>query len=90
VTDDKLINAYHAAMDDYEAAKAGTGNRVETFTKFLVAESALSARLGWVDLNLEHLRSASWPTITPPAWQGFAPTLARQVGASIMTSWDFF
>jgi hypothetical protein len=59
MTDDKLINAYHTAMGNYEAAKAGTGNRVETFTKFLVAERALSARLGWVDLNLEHFRSAS-------------------------------
>ena len=48
MTDDKLINAYHTAMGNYEAAKAGTGNRVETFTKFLVAERALSARLGWV------------------------------------------
>jgi hypothetical protein len=44
-------------MSDYEAAKAGTGNRVETFTRFLVAERALSARFGWVDLNSERFRS---------------------------------
>jgi hypothetical protein len=57
MTDNRWINAYHAAMGDYEAAKAGAGNRVETFTRFLVAERALSARLGWVDLNLERFRS---------------------------------
>jgi hypothetical protein len=47
----------NTAMSDYEAAKAGTGNRVETFTRFLVAERALSARFGWVDLNSERFRS---------------------------------
>jgi hypothetical protein len=57
MTDNKLIKAYHAAMSDYEAAKAGTGNRVETFTRFLVAERALSARSGWMDLNLERFRT---------------------------------
>ena len=31
MTDDELIGAYHEAMGDYEAARAGTGNRVETF-----------------------------------------------------------
>jgi hypothetical protein len=34
-------------MGDYEAAKAGAGNRVEAFTRFLVAERVLSARLTW-------------------------------------------
>jgi hypothetical protein len=38
MTNDKLIQAYHEAMMDYEAAKAGAGNRVEAFTRFLVAE----------------------------------------------------
>jgi hypothetical protein len=57
MTDSKLINVYHTAMGDYEAAKSGTGDRVETFTRFLVAERALSARLGWVDLNLERFRT---------------------------------
>jgi hypothetical protein len=46
MTDDKLVNAYHEAMEDYEAAKAGVGNRVEAFTRFLVAERVVSARLG--------------------------------------------
>ena len=53
MTDDKLIDAYHEAMGDYEAAKAGAGNRVEAFTRFLVAERALSARLGRIGRDLE-------------------------------------
>ena len=53
MTDDKLIDAYQEAMGDYEAAKAGAGNRVEAFTRFLVAERVLSARLGRIDLDLE-------------------------------------
>jgi hypothetical protein len=57
MTYDKLIDAYREAMDDYEAAKAGVGNRVETFTRFLVAERALAARLGRVDPNLEQFQN---------------------------------
>jgi hypothetical protein len=53
MTNDKLVHAYHEAMSDYEAAKAGAGNRVEAFTRFLVAERIISARLGRIDLNLE-------------------------------------
>jgi hypothetical protein len=53
MTDDKLIDAYHEAMGDYEAAKAGAGNRVEAFTRFLVAERVLSVRLGRIDRYLE-------------------------------------
>ncbi len=53
MTDDKLIDAYHEAMGDYEAAKAGAGNRVEAFTRFLVAERVLAARLGRIDRYLE-------------------------------------
>jgi hypothetical protein len=53
MTNEKLIGAYHEAMSDYEAAKAGTGNRVEAFTRFLVAERVLAARLGRVDPDLE-------------------------------------
>jgi hypothetical protein len=53
MTDDKLIDAYHEAMGNYEAAKAGTGNRVETFASFLVAEKVLAARQGRIDLDLE-------------------------------------
>ena len=29
MTDDNLVDAYREAMGDYEAANAGTGNRVE-------------------------------------------------------------
>ena len=63
MTDDELIDAYHGAMGDYEAAKAGTGNRVETFTEFLVAERVLAARLGRIDLDLERSGRAihHWP-----------------------------
>jgi hypothetical protein len=51
MTDDKLIDAYHEAMGDYEAAKASAGNRV------------LAARLGPIDLDLERSRRAirHWP-----------------------------
>jgi hypothetical protein len=58
MTNDKLVHAYHEAMSDYEAAKAGTGNRVEAFTRFLVAERIISARLGRIDLDLEQPRRA--------------------------------
>jgi hypothetical protein len=63
MTDDELIGAYHEAMGAYEAAKAGTGNRVETFTEFLVAERVLAARLGRIDLDLERSGRAihHWP-----------------------------
>jgi hypothetical protein len=53
MTNEKLINAYHEAMSNYEAAKAGAGNRVEAFTRFLVAERVLSARLGRIGQDLE-------------------------------------
>jgi hypothetical protein len=63
MTDDELIDAYHEAMGDYEAAKAGTGNRIETFTEFLVAERVLAARQGRIDLDLERSGRAihHWP-----------------------------
>jgi hypothetical protein len=51
MTNDQLVYAYHAAMSGYEAAKAGAGNRVEAFTRFLVAERIMSARFGCVDLD---------------------------------------
>jgi hypothetical protein len=53
MTNEKLIAAYHEAISEYEAAKAGAGNRVEAFTRFLVAERALSARLGRIGRDLE-------------------------------------
>ena len=52
MTNDKLVHAYHEAMSDYEAAKAGAGNRVEAFTRFLVVERIISARLGQIDPDL--------------------------------------
>jgi hypothetical protein len=52
MTNDKLVHAYHEAMSDYEAAKPGVGNRVEAFTRFLVAERIISARLGQIDPDL--------------------------------------
>ena len=51
MTDDELIDAYHEAMVGYEAAKAGTGDRLETFARILVAEKVLAARLGRIDLD---------------------------------------
>jgi hypothetical protein len=53
MTNDQLVHAYHEAMSDYEAAKAGAGNRVEAFTRFLVAERIISHRLGRIDPDLE-------------------------------------
>jgi hypothetical protein len=63
MTNEKLIDAYHEAIGDYEAAKGGAGNRVETFTEFLVAERVLAARLGRFDLDLERSGRAvhHWP-----------------------------
>jgi hypothetical protein len=45
-SDVELIDAYRKAALDYDAAKAGTGNRVKAFTNFLVAERVLINRLG--------------------------------------------
>ena len=45
-SDVELIDAYRKAAHDYDAAKAGTGNRVEALTNFLVAERVLISRLG--------------------------------------------
>ena len=46
LSDVELIDAYRKAAHDYDAAKAGTGNRVEALTSFLVAERVLMNRLG--------------------------------------------
>jgi hypothetical protein len=53
----KLVDAYHEAVGDYEAAKAGAGNRVEMFTRFLVAERVLTAHLGRVDPNSKQFQN---------------------------------
>ena len=57
MTDNKHSDAYQEAMDDYEAAKAGAGNRVETFTRFLVAEKVLATRMALADQSLARLRT---------------------------------
>ena len=44
-TDLELIEGYHLATDAYAAAKMGSGRRLEAFTRLLVAERALTARL---------------------------------------------
>jgi hypothetical protein len=46
-TNIELIDAYHNATSGYEAAKTGTGDRLEAFTRLLVAERALTTRLPW-------------------------------------------
>jgi hypothetical protein len=45
-SDLELIDAYRKAAHAYDAAKAGTGDRVRAFTSFLVAERVLINRLG--------------------------------------------
>jgi hypothetical protein len=57
MTDNKLSDAYQEAVRAYEAAKAGIGNRVETFTRFLVAEKVLAARMALADRSLARLRT---------------------------------
>jgi hypothetical protein len=44
-TNRELIDGYHTATHDYEAAKAGTARRLEAFTRLLVAERVLVGRL---------------------------------------------
>jgi hypothetical protein len=61
MTNDRLVHAYHEAMIDYEAAKAGAGNRVEAFTRFLVAERIISARLRGIDPDLKQPERATPP-----------------------------
>jgi hypothetical protein len=52
----KHIDDYRAAMDAYEAAKAGLGDRVEAFVRFLVAERVLLVCMGRVYHDLEGFR----------------------------------
>jgi len=64
MADDELIDAYHEALDNYEAAKATCGNRVDTFVQLVSAEVALVGRFG-SDGYLQrfgHSRG-SWPAI---------------------------
>jgi hypothetical protein len=55
-------------MGDHEAAKAGIGNRVETFIKFLVAEKVLATRLAQAYQRLERSGRAI------PCDRGLTPT----------------
>ena len=57
----RLIDAYQEAIDAYEAAKAGVGCRVETFTRFLVAERILLVCMGQADQNSQELRARHSP-----------------------------
>ena len=57
----RLIDAYHEAIDAYEAAKAGVGCRVDTFTRFLVAERILRVCRGRADQNLQEFRARHSP-----------------------------
>jgi len=69
----KLIDDYHKASDAYEAAKAGIGCRVETFTRFLVAEQVLLTCMGRVQRVPTALRP---PAALPRRGQaGRAPLL---------------
>jgi hypothetical protein len=52
--DVELIDAYHSATSDYEAAQAGAGDRLVAFIRLLVAERVLATRLPG-----QHL--VSWP-----------------------------
>jgi hypothetical protein len=56
------LRPYREAAHDYEAAKAGIGNRAAAFIQFLVAERALAASLGRLNQKLEiyQERSLSW------------------------------
>jgi len=56
-TDGELTEAYHNATSDYESVKAGGGDHLGAFTKLLVAERVLTARLGYgFDQNLKYFR----------------------------------
>jgi hypothetical protein len=57
MTLNKLTNAYQEAMGDYDAAQAAIGNRVETFTKFVVAEKVLATRLARAYQRFERIRT---------------------------------
>ena len=56
-TEFELTQAYHDAISDYEAAKAGIGDRVDAFTNLLDAEIVLTTRVGYgqrLQCNREH------------------------------------
>ena len=85
MTDEELIDAYHAASRKYESAKLAHGNRVDAFVQLTSAEMALISRLGSSDY-LQRCRQrhevgvdalvAVGVTSEPPA----ASALPRRVG----------
>lgn len=46
-TDSELTQAYQDATSDYEAAKAGAGDRLDAFTKLMDAERVFTTRVGY-------------------------------------------
>jgi hypothetical protein len=44
MSDDEVRNAYEQAVQEYEAAKAGRGDRVKAFIQFLTTERILACR----------------------------------------------
>jgi len=89
MTDDELIDAYHGAMGGYEAAKAGTGDRLETFARILVAEKVLAARLGRIDLDLDRSGRAThhWPD-NRQAQREMPPMRAGEFVWADVACWD--
>lgn len=56
-TDLELTQAYHSATSSYEAAKAGTGDRLNAFTRLMDAERVLTTRVGYgFDRQLQYYR----------------------------------
>jgi hypothetical protein len=49
MTDDELIDAYHAALLLYQGAKAADSNRTEAFVQLASAQMALIGRFGTGD-----------------------------------------
>jgi hypothetical protein len=56
-TDAALTQAYHSATSDYETAKARSNEHLSANTELLVAETMLTARLGYgFDARLKYYR----------------------------------
>ena len=73
MTDNKLSDAYQEAVRAYEAAKAGIGNRVETFTRFLVAVYFQSGTWGVLaDQSSGAAPDALFSLTGQPPWQSRA------------------
>jgi hypothetical protein len=57
----KLLDDYRTAMDAYEAAKAGRGDRAKAFIQFLVAERVLFVCISRMHQNLQEIRARYSP-----------------------------